>query len=197
MMLFPPATLAAVAEGRVDLAFRRWDRPMASPGARQRTAIGVIGFDAVEPVAREQVSDEDAGRAGFASRHELLAFLDRRPTGTIYRVRLRLLGPDPRIALREALPDERESAELERRLARLDRFSRHGPWTRAVLRAIGAQPGLRAADLAAQFGRERLPFKVDVRKLKELGLTESLEVGYRLSPRGRAILDRLADARSR
>jgi ribosomal protein S19E (S16A) len=29
-----------------------------------------------------------------------------------------------------------------------------------------------------------------VRKLKELGLTESLEVGYRLSPRGRALLDR-------
>jgi hypothetical protein len=35
-------------------------------------------------------------------------------------------------------------------------------------------------------GRETLPFKRDVRKLKELGLTESLEVGYRLSPRGRA-----------
>jgi len=30
-----------------------------------------------------------------------------------------------------------------------------------------------------------------VRKLKELGLTESLEVGYRLSPRGRALLERL------
>ena len=29
-------------------------------------------------------------------------------------------------------------------------------------------------------------FKRDVRKLKELGLTESLPVGYRLSPRGRA-----------
>jgi hypothetical protein len=30
-----------------------------------------------------------------------------------------------------------------------------------------------------------------VRKLKELGLTESLLVGYRLSPRGRALLDQL------
>ena len=28
-----------------------------------------------------------------------------------------------------------------------------------------------------------------MRKLKALGLTESLEVGYRLSPRGRAFLD--------
>ncbi len=100
-MRLPPSTLTAVAEGRVDLAFRRWDRPMASPGARQRTAVGVIGFDAVEPVAREQLSEEDARRASFASRDELLAFLDRRTTGTIYRIRLRLLGPDPRIDMRD------------------------------------------------------------------------------------------------
>ena len=31
-------------------------------------------------------------------------------------------------------------------------------------------------------------FKRDVRKLKELGLTESLEIGYRLSPRGVAFM---------
>jgi hypothetical protein len=190
-MRLPPAVLSAVADGRVDLAFRRWDRPMASPGSRQRTWVGVIGFETVEPVTREQVSDDDAQRAGFASREAVLAFLDRRTSGSIYRVGLRLVGPDPRIALRESLPDEGEVAEIERRLARLDRFSRHGPWTRPVLEAIRAQPGLRAADLAAQFGRERLPFKVDVRKLKELGLTESLEIGYRLSPRGEAVLERL------
>jgi len=51
-MLFPPATLAAIAEGRVELAFRRWEHPKAKAGARQRTAVGVIGFDAVEPVDR-------------------------------------------------------------------------------------------------------------------------------------------------
>jgi hypothetical protein len=36
-------------------------------------------------------------------------------------------------------------------------------------------------------------FKTDVRKLKGLGLTESLEVGYRLPPRGQAWLERTAD----
>jgi hypothetical protein len=35
-----------------------------------------------------------------------------------------------------------------------------------------------------------MPFKLDVRKLKELGLTESLPVGYRLSPRGEFLLQR-------
>jgi ribosomal protein S19E (S16A) len=53
---------------------------------------------------------------------------------------------------------------------------------------------VRAGDLADSLGRETPPFKVDVRKLKEMGLTESLEVGYRLSPRGRAVLDRLSEA---
>jgi hypothetical protein len=187
-MLFPPAILAAIADGRVDLAFRRWQRPLAKPGGRQRTAIGVIGFETVEQVDRARVSEREARRAGFGSRDELLVFLDRRTTGEIYRVGLRLLGPDPRLALRESLPDEREVAEIERRLARLDRLSSHGPWTRRALEAIKTHPEVRAADLAAGLGRERLPFKLDVRKLKELGLTESLPIGYRLSPRGRAVL---------
>jgi hypothetical protein len=42
--------------------------------------------------------------------------------------------------------------------------------------------------LAEAAGQERLAFKTRVRRLKALGLTESLEVGYRLSPRGRAFL---------
>ena len=80
-------------------------------------------------------------------------------------------------------------------MARLDRASRHGPWTATVLQLIADRPAVRAGDLAASLGREMAPFKVDVRKLKEMGLTESLDVGYRLSPRGRAVLDRLsADA---
>ncbi len=67
----------------------------------------------------------------------------------------------------------------------------HGPWTLAVLRAIRANPERRAGDLAAELRAPRLPFKVDVRKLKELGLTESLPIGYRLSARGAAVLAHL------
>ncbi len=83
-----------------------------------------------------------------------------------------------------------EVAELDRRLDRLDRASSHGPWTAAALDAISARPGVRAADLAASFGRDLQPFKTDIRKLKNLGLTLSLRVGYRLSPRGEAYLRR-------
>jgi hypothetical protein len=79
-------------------------------------------------------------------------------------------------------------AELDRRLDRLDRASASGPWTAATLALIAERPAVRAGDLAPVLGRELAPFKLDVRKLKNLGLTISLEVGYRLSPRGEAYL---------
>jgi hypothetical protein len=187
-MRLPPDTLAGLAEGRIDLAFRRWEKPRVKAGGRQRTAIGVVGFDAVAIVPRSAITAAAARRAGFGHRADLLAFLDRRSAGQIYRIELGVVGPDPRVALRDELPDAAVLAEIETRLARLDRASSRGPWTLAVLRAIAANPERRAGDLAAELGRERLPFKVDVRKLKELGLTHSLPIGYRLSPRGAAVL---------
>jgi len=190
-MLFRPSTLNGIADGTVTRAYRRWDRPRVRPGGRQRTPAGVVAFDAVVPVERQSLTDADARAAGLTGLDELLELVDRRPAGTIFRVDLHLAGPDPRVALRESTPDDAEVAELSRRLKRLDRASRRGPWTVQVLRAIDEQPGVRAADLAAGFGRERDPFKLDVRKLKELGLTESLRPGYRLSPRGRAVLSSL------
>ena len=190
-MRLPPQTLAAIAEGSVDRAFRRWERPRVKEGGRQVTAIGVIGFDEVQPIPREAITEAEARRAGFESAEQLLGFLDRREAGEVYRVSLRVVGPDPRVALREAVPTEAELEALLARLARLDRASSHGTWTRQVLELVEANPERRAGELAAELGRERLPFKVDVRKLKQLGLTESLPIGYRLSPRGRAVLDRL------
>lgn len=190
-MLFRPATLEGIANGSVTLAFRRWPRPRVKSGGQQRTSVGVVAFDAVEPVGRDAIGEADALAAGFATLDDLLAFVDRRTSGTIYRVRLRRAGPDPRVALRDTMPDAEQAGQLARRLERLDRASRHGPWTAAVLEAIRDQPGVRAAELAAQFGRERAPFKLDVRKLKEPGLTESLPRGYRISPRGQAMLGEL------
>ena len=190
-MRFPPRTLEGIAAGKIDRAFRRWDRPMVRAGATQLTAIGLIGFGRVEAIAREEVTDDEARRAGFESGEQLLAFLERRASGDVYRVMLRVMGPDPRVALREEVPDERELDRLCSRLERLDRASSHGAWTQQALELIEAHPERRAGDLAEMVGRERLPFKVDVRKLKQLGLTESLPIGYRLSPRGGAVLDHM------
>jgi hypothetical protein len=180
-------TLDAIAAGTVTAVFRRWDRPRVRPGGTQRTPVGVLEFTAVEPVDLAALTEQDAHAAGFA---DLPALLAAQPgDGQLYRIRLRLAGPDPRVELRSrARLNTEERAELTKRLDRLDRASRTGPWTATVLDLIAGNPGTRAPDLAARLGRETLPFKRDVRKLKELGLTESLPVGYRLSPRGEAYL---------
>jgi hypothetical protein len=177
-VLFTRGQLDGIASGRVTAAFRRWDRPRVRRGSRQRTAVGVVAFDDVREV--DEVTDADAREAGDESAAVLLSRL--RPTGSLYRIDLHLEGPDPRAVLRESLPTDDELAELRRRVARM------GPWALEYLRTIAERPGVRAPDLAAGFGMETRPFKARVRRLKELGLTESLSPGYRLSPRGWAFL---------
>jgi hypothetical protein len=185
-MLFNCRALDGIAAGEIDRAFRRWKRPTVKAGGMLRTRAGVLAIEEVEPTSERRISAEDARRAGFASRAELLASL--RPDGHLYRVEFRLIGDDPRVALRKrAEISEAERAEIDAHLARMDR-ARAEPWTRGVLELIAERPETLAADLAASLGMEKAPFKRDVRKLKELGLTESLPVGYRLSPRGNAYL---------
>ena len=194
-MLFNQRALEGIAAGEIDLAFRRWKRPTVRAGGTLRTRAGVLSIDSVEPTSQRRISAEDAGRAGFASRAELLRSL--RPEGRLYRVEFHRIGDDPRAALRERSEiTDQERAELDVRLDRMDR-SRGEPWTRRLLELIAARPETLAAELAASLGLEKLPFKRDVRKLKELGLTESLLVGYRLSPRGRVYLEGATASSSR
>ena len=186
-MLFRPRDLDAIRRGEVTVAFRRWRRPTVRAGGTLQTGAGLLAIETVDRIGPEDITDAEAARAGFPDRAAALAAL--RPEGELYRVAFHVAGPDPRIALRERAafaPGEREAVAA--RLARLDAASRHGAWTAATLAEIAAHPGRRAGDLAEALGRERLPFKADVRKLKALGLTESLEIGYRLSPRGEAFL---------
>jgi len=184
-MLIKMDTLRAIERGEITTLFRRWKRPAAKAGGRQRTPIGELAIDAVDPVDPAELTDTDARAAGFGDRDELLGELARRD-GTVYRIAVRYDRADPRLALRDDVGAEAVAsvvAKLRKKDARADR-----PWTLATLRTIGATPGRRAADLAAELGHDKLPFKRRVRQLKELGLTVSLDVGYRLSPRGEAVL---------
>lgn len=186
-MLIRPADLVRIRDGEIDLAFRRWQRPRVLVGTRMRTVVGLIEVTSVEQV--HDITAVEAARAG-ATREELVRLMAAKAPQPIWRIGLRYAGADPRIALRnDADLGAAELGDLTARLDRLDRASRSGPWTRQVLALIAANPGRRAPDLAASLGRETQPFKRDVRKLKELGLTESLDVGYRISPRGQALLD--------
>ncbi|MFW0793646.1 hypothetical protein AAFP30_07540 [Gordonia sp. CPCC 205515] len=195
-MLLPVRVAQGVADGRVDLAFRRWKTARVKAGSQFLTSAGLIGVTSVEPIAVTDISDDDARRAGFDTAAQAVSKL-RDNDDPVFRVGLRWAGPDPRIALRE--DDELSSADLADIVARLDRLdarSSHGAWTRAVLELIGRRPAVVSTELAAELGRDRPDFKLDVRKLKKLGLTHSLDVGYELSPRGRVVLAALDERRS-
>ena len=194
-MLFEARFSEPIADGSVTVTFRRWKRRQVVAGRRYRTTVGMIEVDAVDIV--EHITDVDARRSGYPDVAALEDDLRGTPDLSLYRIRFHAVhDPDPRdeLAATDDLSDA-DVAELDARLARLDRASSHGPWTAQTLAAIAERPGTRASDLAAATARETQLFKIDVRKLKNLGLTISLQVGYELSPRGQAYLDRHAGRR--
>ncbi len=189
-MLLERRARDGIQDGSVTVLVRRWRRPQVVAGRVYRTAAGLIAVDAVSVVDAATLTDEDARPAGYGSADELRADLRGTDGDPVYLLQVRPAdGPDPRAVLAS---DDRLTAagvaELDRRLDRLDRAGPSGPWTASILAAIRAEPGRRAGDLAAAADREMLPYKADVRKLKALGLTISLPVGYRLSPRGETYL---------
>jgi hypothetical protein len=186
-MLFRHDILQGITEGRVTLAFRRWRRAPPADGSSLRSPVGVLCFDRVTIVDEDDITPEDVRRTGL-SPNELRASIAGE--GALVRIELRLAGADPRIALRERPPEPGESEAIVARLARIDKAS-PTPWTTRYLQLIADQPGVVSRVLAPQVDADLPPFKRRVRQLKELGLTESLEVGYRLSPRGRAVLESL------
>ncbi|HSJ45821.1 MAG TPA: hypothetical protein VK923_14160 [Euzebyales bacterium] len=191
-MLFPKVLWPGLANGSVQLAFRRWRRPTVRAGGTLRSPVGVLAIDEVRAIEPCEITDADAVRAGHADRQDVLDALQPGADRTLYRIAFHVVGDDPRIVLRsQADLGDADIVHLADALDRLDAASADGAWTRDVLEQIARRPSVRAPDLAAEAGQETLRFKRRVRRLKELGLTESLRIGYRLSPRGRALLRRL------
>jgi hypothetical protein len=147
--------------------------------------VEVTSISAADP---EQLTERDAAEAGFNSAADLVKWTSAKGRGDLYRIGIVLAGPDPRVALRRA--DKLDPAEVSALTAKLDRMDRAAghPWTRSTLRQIQRLPAVVSTELAAEAGQERRAYKLRVRRLKALGLTESLERGYRLSPRGQAYL---------
>jgi len=196
-VLFEAPFKDLIRDGSVTMTFRAWKAAKVAAGKSYRLGPDdVIEVTAVDEVAVGSITAGQAHRSGFANVAELLLML-RKSTKSrltaktkVFRVRFRYeRREDPRA---ERRTDISASAleEVETRLERMDRRSRRGPWTQEILQLIARRPEVAASKLAPQMQRETRAFKADVRKLKELGLTVSHEVGYSLSPRGWALLGR-------
>lgn len=189
-MLVEKRLQAGIRDGTITVMFRRWRARQVTAGGIYRTAAGRIAVDEVRVVDPAKITKKDARAAGFSAPDEARADLRGDPADPVYLLRIRLVDtPDPRDELaRSDRLTPSDVDEITARLARLDAASGEGPWTAATLAIIAERPEVRAPDLAATLGRDTAPFKLDVRKLKNLGLTLSFPVGYRLSPRGAAYL---------
>ena len=186
-MLFRRETLDGILRGDVALAFRRWKRPTVKTGGRVRTVAGVVRIGAIEIIEAGALTEKDARASGFTSLAALQKMLGPEDSNPVYRIELDGIEADERAAKRGAAePSEAEWRDIEARFARWEKSA--PGYFPAILRLIGERPAIAAAVLAATLDVEKLKFKQDVRKLKELGLTESLDVGYRLSPRGEVVL---------
>jgi hypothetical protein len=190
-MLFRQDLLEGIAAGRVTLAFRRWRRAAPADGSSLLTAVGVLRLDRVTVIDEGDITADDVRRTGMsiAELRESIA-----GEGTLLRIELHRDGDDPRVALRQRLPTAAELEAVIGRLAVIDAAA-NAPWTMLYLRLISDQPAIVSHVLAKQAAMDLATFKRRVRRLKELGLTESLEIGYRLSPRGAAVLQRLSARR--
>ncbi len=198
MLLFKKAFFAGLTSGAITLTFRRWQKPHVKPGGRYRChPIGVLQVDDVRLVTVADLTPDDARAAGFDSHPALVAYLaELGPLAAetpLYRVALHHGGDGDRVE--GALDDALTADDVAAIASKLTRMDREGAWTAKTLALIGKHPRVAASKLAVKLGRETLPFKVDVRKLKKLGLTQSFEVGYELAPRGRAYLAAAPKAR--
>jgi hypothetical protein len=180
--------------GDFTVTFRLWTRARVTVGKTYPTPWGGgYRIDAVDVVRAGDVEDADAWAAGSPDRAALLkkvASFAKKEIGAdavLTRVRLAYVDEAPR----------KPALSVDEAIARLRRLDENAgrPWTQATLAAIEREPRVLARVLAEGLGRERLPFKVDVRKLKALGLTISHDVGYELAPLGQAVLDRLRASR--
>ena len=192
-MQFEPRLRHGLRDGSITVAFRRWRRVQVVAGHQYRTGAGLVLAESIEVISPDDITPSLARAAGFADVQAAVADLRGDPDLPLYCIRFRALdGPDPRdeLARADGLTDE-DVAAIGKRLARLDAASKRGPWTAEVLEQIDSRPAVSSAILAADLDWDRPDYKLHVRHLKALGLTISLEVGYRLSPRGSAYLARL------
>jgi biotin operon repressor len=194
---FEPRLRQGLHDGSITVAFRRWRRSQVVAGHKYRTGQGMVLAEAVDVITPADITPALARAAGFLDVPAAVADLRGDPELPLYCVRFRALDePDPRDELAgDAALSEQEAAVIAARLARMDAASKRGPWTAAVLAQIAERPAVVSTQLAETLGWDRADFKLHVRRLKGLGLTISLDVGYRISPRGRAYLASSASRR--
>ena len=196
MLMFTSDDHERMAAGEITVTWRLWKYAHVKAGRTYASGFslgGAIAVEDVREVPAGEITDTDAHEVGQPDAGALIEYARSHSGRTItsdtvlYRVQFHfepVAPPKPEYSLEE----------VAKRLERLDRASRTGPWTLATVRLIEENPGVVSRHLAPDLGMARDDFKLNVRKLKNLGLTLSLPVGYELTELGQSYLDMLSEA---
>lgn len=196
-MLFKQIHLVGIKSGEITVAFRKWKRVSVKSGSLLHTSVGLLEIGEIRVVNEIDITEEEAIQAGFISKKQLLKSFLSNNGGHIFKISVRYHSEDPRIKLREeTVISEQRYTDLKKKLQKLDDYSKYGHWTNKVIYTIKENPNLHTIGIAKLTGFEKEWLKLNIRKLKNLGLTISHTVGYEISPLGNEYLKKIDQYKS-
>ena len=84
-MLLKLALLEEIKAGKVDVIFRRWNRPTVKPGGTLKTKLGLLSIKSITDMSADDVTDADAKRAGFKDVPDFRKWLDTMKEGSLFQ----------------------------------------------------------------------------------------------------------------
>lgn len=84
-MLLKLALLEDIKAGKVDVIFRRWNRPTVKPGGTLKTKLGLLSIKSITDMSADDVTDADARRAGFKDVPDFRKWLDTMKEGSLFQ----------------------------------------------------------------------------------------------------------------
>lgn len=92
-MLLKRDLLEDIKAGKVDLIFRRWNRPTVKPGGTLKTKVGLLAIKSITDMSPDDVTDAEAKRAGFSNLADFRRWLDTMKEGVLFqRIEVGYLG---------------------------------------------------------------------------------------------------------
>ncbi|MFD1251739.1 hypothetical protein DEVEQU_01768 [Devosia equisanguinis] len=84
-MLLKRDLLEDIKAGKVDLIFRRWNRPTVRAGGTLKTKVGLLAIKSIRDISPDDVTDADAQRAGFKDVDDFRRWLDTMKDGSLFQ----------------------------------------------------------------------------------------------------------------
>ena len=84
-MLLKLALLEDIKTGKVDVIFRRWNRPTVKSGGTLKTKLGLLSIKSITDMSADDVTDADAKRAGFKDVPDFRKWLDTMKEGSLFQ----------------------------------------------------------------------------------------------------------------